>query len=87
MHKCRYNLGQAGRPEVLYPDICQNQDACSDTCRARHTACQNNCGYNSECLNACDNMLNACALRAAPPAPSAYEEAIALNAAAARFRM
>lgn len=55
-----------GRAEVTYPNICQNQAQCSTQCREHYRVCQNNCGYNSLCLNGCTDVLNACVMKDAP---------------------
>jgi hypothetical protein len=62
--KCRFTTGRA---EVTYPSICQNQRECSDACRVNYRTCQNNCGYNSLCLNGCTDVLNSCVMKAVPP--------------------
>lgn len=64
----RYSTGRAA---VTYPNICQNQTACSDKCRQGWHECQNKCGYNSQCLNACTGGCNACVLRDASQAQGA----------------
>lgn len=44
----------------MYPNLCQNQSACSDQCRTNYQVCQTKCGYNSLCLNGCRDVLNSC---------------------------
>jgi hypothetical protein len=56
-----------GRAQVLYPNICQNQQACSNTCRDNYKVCQTNCGYNSLCLNGCTDVLNSCVSKVSAP--------------------
>lgn len=60
MYRARFNTGGGSRGEVTYPNICQNQDKCSTLCRDNYKICQNNCGYNSLCLNGCTDVLNSC---------------------------
>lgn len=65
MYRARFHTG-GSRAEVTYPNICQNQDACSNACRSNYKVCQNNCGYNSLCLNGCTDVLNSCVSKKAP---------------------